>query len=135
MKGEPLNILRETEDFLKLDEAEYDLDPSRHSNSAATRRPMTGVGIFVSRAFSLIPNLVKSPVVRYLQKRDLNIYKLPMLSRKGSVFSLDNSHYLTCGEELCKELDLFESLTGFKTVAWKDEIRRRLDSQSVVSEH
>ena len=135
LKEEPLNVLRETEDFLKLDEAEYDLDPSRHSNSAATRRPMTGFGIFVSRAFSLIPNLVKSPVVRYLQKRDLNIYKLPMLSRKGSVFLLDNSHYLTCGEELCKELDLFESLTGFKTVAWKDEIRRRLDGRSAVSEH
>ena len=42
---------------------------------------------------------------------------------------------MTCGEELSNELDLFESLTGFETVAWKDEIRRRLDVQTGVSEH
>ena len=42
LRGESLDVLRETEEFLHLDEAEYDLSPSRHSNSAATRRPMTG---------------------------------------------------------------------------------------------
>ena len=135
LRGEPLDVLRETEGFLRLDVAEYDLDSSRHSNSAATRRPMTGFGNFVGGAFSLIPNAVKSPLVRYLQKRDLNIYKLPMLSKKGAVFPLDDSHYLTCGGELSDELDLFESLTGFKTVVWRDEISRRIDGQSAVSEH
>ena len=135
LRGESLDVLRETEEFLHLDEAEYDLSPSRHSNSAATRRPMTGFGIFASRAFSLIPNIIKSPLVRYLHNRDLNIYNLPILSRRGSVFPLETSHYMTCGEELSNELDLFESLTGFETVAWKDEIRRRLDVQTGVSEH
>ena len=127
LRGEPLDVLRETESFLQLDEAEYDLDSSRHSNSAGTRRPMTELGNFVSGAFSLIPNAIKSPLVRYLQKRDLNIYKLPILSRRGAVFPLDDSHYLTCGEELSDELELFESLTGFKTAAWRGEIRRCLD--------
>ena len=127
LRGEPLDVLRETESFLQLDEAEYDLDSSRHSNSAGTRRPRTELGNFVSGAFSLIPNAIKSPLVRYLQKRDLNIYKLPILSRRGAVFPLDDSHYLTCGEELSDELELFESLTGFKTAAWRGEIRRCLD--------
>jgi len=135
LREEPLDVLREAEGFLHLEGAEYDLVSSRHSNSAATRRPITGFGVFASRVFSLIPKMIKSPVVGYLQKRDLNIYKMPMLSRKGAVFPLDDSHYLTCGEELCKELDLFESLTGFKTLAWKDEISRRLDVQTVDSEH
>ena len=94
---------------------------------------MTAFGKIIGSVFSVIPGPVKLPIVRYLQKRDLNIYRLPILSRKGIMVPLDDSHYRICGEEMCGELELFESLTGFETSAWKEEIQRRIGNKGITS--
>ena len=76
--------------------------------------------------FSIIPTFIKSPIVRILQKRDLNIYNLPVLSTKGISHNIDSSDFKTCGNELLKELELFESISGFDTSHWREEINNQI---------
>ena len=125
MRREPEIILREIEGFLDIDNWSYDLNMNRHSNSAAGRRPISLFGRMARVFFSVIPRFIKSPIVSFLKKKDLNIYRLPLLSRKGVFDSLDDRHYAICGEELFSELVLFESLTGFDASVWKKLIERR----------
>jgi hypothetical protein len=78
--------------------------------------------------FSIIPKSVKGPIVRMLQKRDLNIYNFPLLSSKGITNKIDSSHFKICGNQLIEELELFESLTEFDTSHWRDEIQQNLNN-------
>tara|TARA_B100001029_G_scaffold174198_1_gene174022 strand:+ start:1922 stop:2740 length:819 start_codon:yes stop_codon:yes gene_type:complete len=125
MRGEPKLVLNEIGEFLGVENWEYEFDMDRHANSAEARRPLSGVGVAAGYLFSLIPNLLKRPIVGYLQKRDLNIYRLPILSRKGFFETLNDDHYRLCGEELREDLVYFGSQTGFDVSAWVNEIRRR----------
>jgi hypothetical protein len=122
MRREPETVLSEVEAFLGLGNHSYDLDPSRHANSATDRRPITAIGRLVRAAFSLIPNFAKRPIVSRLQARDINIYAAPVISRKAEKLSAGPEHYSICGESVCEDLGLFESLTGFDTSRWVDNI-------------
>ena len=122
LKSEPVNVLREIENFLQIPNFDYDIEESRHSNSAISRRPITSFGKLTKGIFSLIPELIKQPIVKILQKRDFNIYNLPILSNKGITHQLENRHYNICGEDLITELELFEELTGYDTKIWCNEI-------------
>jgi len=122
MRREPEAVLSEVEAFLGLDNHSYDLDPSRHANSATDRRPITTIGRLVRAAFSLIPNFAKRPIVTRLQARDINIYAAPVISRKAEKFSAGPEHYSICSDSVCEDLRLFESLTGFDTSRWVDNI-------------
>lgn len=126
MKSEPIEVVREVEGFLGIDEWDYDLKMDRHANTAASNRQVTGFGKLVEFAFSLIPRIVKSPIVMFLQRRDWNIYRLPILSVKDGYIPLDGRHYQTCGEELREEIALFGKLTGFDCSGWESEIRSHL---------
>jgi len=128
LKSKPLSVLREIEQFLNVESYDYNLNESRHSNSAISRRPMTSFGKLTRGAFSLIPEKLKLPIVRMLQKRDFNIYNLPILSKKGISLKLDNMHYNICGETLINELELLEDLTGFNTNIWQNEITNRINN-------
>ena len=120
-------ILEGIENFLQLDNYNFEFSHSRHSNSAAKRRPITGIGKLTRTIFSIIPTFIKSPIVRILQKRDLNIYNLPVLSTKGISHNIDSSDFKTCGNELLKELELFQSISGFDTTHWREEINHQLN--------
>ncbi|MCH2268894.1 sulfotransferase domain-containing protein [Candidatus Thalassarchaeum betae] len=122
MRSEPNAVLSEVEEFLGLDSNQYDLDPAKHANRASDRRPLTGVGRLVRAGFSLVPGFVKGPIVSRLQARDINIYAAPVMSRKAASYSAGQEHYAVCGEGLCEDLRLFESLTGFATEHWIDRI-------------
>jgi len=126
MRSEPLEVIREIEEFLGIDEWNYDLRMDRHANSAASNRRVSLLGRAAMLFFSLIPRMIKSPIVRFLQGRDWNIYRLPILSVKGEYVPLGKLHYLTCGEELCEELGLFGRLTGFDHSQWESHIRENL---------
>ncbi len=128
LKSNPNSSLIEIENFLDIENYNYNIEQSRHSNSAISRRPITSMGKLTRIFFSLFPNKLKLPIVETLQKRDLNIYSLPILSKKGIVNELGNIHYNICGEELIKELKLFEELTHFNTEIWRNEINRRISN-------
>jgi len=118
MRSRPIEILREIESFLDLNNHDYDTNMDRHSNSANRRRPISKLGILVRHVFSLIPRFIKGPIVRILQKRDLNIYSAPILSRKVPRLSPQEKHYRLCMPEITKEMDLLTELTGFGTSDW-----------------
>ena len=127
LRTNPTVILEGIENFLQLENYNFDTSHSRHSNSAAKRRPITGIGKLTRIFFSIIPTFIKSPVVRILQKRDLNIYNLPVLSTRGISHNIDSSDFKICGNELLKELELFESISGFNTTHWSEEINNQLN--------
>jgi len=89
---------------------------------------MTLVGKVTRLLFSIIPSFVKKPIVEKLQKRDFNIYNLPLLSKKGVTHSLNSKHYNTCGKEILQDLELFEKLTDFDTSQWSDQIKNQLNN-------
>lgn len=126
LKSNPISALREIENFLEIQNHEYNLDESRHSNSAASRRPITFLGKSARVIFSIIPDIIKLPIVKMLQKRDFNIYNLPILSKRGISHKLEDTHYKICGEELIEELEILQELTGFNVEIWCDEINRRI---------
>ena len=130
MRSEPIEVIREIEDFLGVDKWEYDLRMGRHENSAASNRRVSVFGNIAMLFFSLIPKIIKAPIIRFLQFRDWNIYRLPILSEKGEYVPLGESHYLTCGEELCKELVIFGKLTGFDCSNWESRIRSYLHEET-----
>ena len=126
LKSNPIDVLREIEGFLEIKKYDYILDESRHSNSAASRRPITFLGKSARIIFSIIPKTIKQPIIKILQKRDFNIYNLPILSKKGISYKLESLHYKICGKELIEELEILQKITGFDIDIWRDEISNRL---------
>ena len=126
LKSNPIDVLREIEGFLEIKKYDYILDESRHSNSAASRRPITFLGKSARIIFSIIPKTIKQPIIKILQKRDFNIYNLPILSKKGISHKLESLHYKICGKELIEELEILQKITGFDIDIWRDEISNRL---------
>ncbi|MBU38377.1 MAG: hypothetical protein CMA59_02500 [Euryarchaeota archaeon] len=130
MRSEPMAVVREVEGFLGVEEWDYDVKMDRHANAASSNRKSTAIGNLVMFCFSLVPKFVKSPVVKFLQRRDWNIYRLPVLSTEEEYVPLGDLHFSTCGGELCDELSLFGSLTGFDHSEWENQIRTRIGSVS-----
>jgi hypothetical protein len=122
MRVEPHAVLREVEEFLGLDGHNYNLNSGRHSNSASARRPITAIGKAVKAIFSLIPGVIKGPIVRRLRAKDINIYAAPIFSRKPDKLPAAEHHYSICGQSTSKDLRKFESLTGFQTDHWVSKI-------------
>lgn len=128
LRNNSLQILKEIETFLEISNFAYDLSSNRHANSAASRRPISVIGKIVRVLFLAFPQIVKRPIVQFLQKRDINIYNFPLLSSKGQNHTIDSEAYVICGKELIKELELFQQLTDFSTVEWIEQIHKQIES-------
>ena len=118
LRTRPVEVLRELEQFLGLSHHEYNIDMSRNSNSASRRRPMSAIGKTVRLVFSLVPELIKGPVVRVLQKRDLNIYNAPILSSAVPQLKPQEEHFRICEKTVSEEVQLLSKLTGFESKGW-----------------
>jgi hypothetical protein len=122
MKNKQKETLQKIEHFLGLEPYNYDLEMIKNANKASDRRPLTFVGNVLKKIFSSIPNFLKSPIVKRLQNKDINIYSVPIISSKGKPHEITNLHYSVCHEEIMEDLVLFESITGFSTKKWIDII-------------
>ena len=122
MKNEQRETLQKIEQFLELEPHNYNLEMIKDANKASNRRPLTLVGDVLKKIFSSIPNFLKSPIVKRLQNRGINIYSAPIISSKGKPHQITSSHYLVCQGEIMDDLVLFESITGFSTKKWIDII-------------
>ena len=72
----------------------------------------------------MVPRFLKGPLISMLQKRGVNIYKMPVLSKGRIVREVpDISELGALTEELQADLELLEALTGFDTSAWRIENR------------
>ena len=120
LRTRPKEVLSELNEFLGLPRHDYNIDMKRESNSASSRRPMSATGKIVRTIFSYVPGLLKGPIVRILEKRNLNIYKAPILSKKVQVLKPQNEHYRICDKTVSKEVKLLSKITGFEAKGWME---------------
>ena len=73
MKIEPVLVLDEIEHFLNLESYNYNIDLSKHANTANNRKKLSTIGKILQKSFSLVPMFLKGPLVRRLQANDINI--------------------------------------------------------------
>ena len=128
MKIEPILVLDEIEQFLSLDSYNYNIDLSKHANSAKNRNiKLSSIGKIVQKLFSLIPIFLKGPLVRRLQAKDINIYTNPLISNEIKINKITNSNYKICSDIVIKDLKLFEEITNFSTKHWIEEIEYQIN--------
>jgi hypothetical protein len=118
MRDEPEKVLIEINNFLMITPYQYETSTSKHANSASSRGPITIIGKSVRLFFSLVPKIIKNPIVKSLQRRDLNIYRIPLMSKRAKVVSVGPEHYSTCANRIHSDLEVFKSLTNFDTKSW-----------------
>ena len=122
MKNKQKETLHKIEQFLELESHNYDLEMIKNANKASDRRPLTILGNILKKTLSLVPTILKSPIVKRLQNKGINIYSAPIISSKGKPHEITNLHYSICHEEIMEDLVLFDSITGFSTKKWIDII-------------
>ena len=84
---------------------------------------MTRLGSVFKRVIRLIPQNIRGGLARPLQKRSLNIYDLPLISKRGESSTLTEEYYRMCAEEVVPDMEEFEAITGFPTQQWVDSFR------------
>ena len=98
----------------------FDLDAVHNSNTAADRRPITLFGRLFRFAASLLPGFIKGPIVRRLQARGTNVYKLPVLSSSApQKREISDAQRALLAEQVNVDLSLLEESTGFTVEQWK----------------
>ena len=120
LRTRPKEVLSELDGFLGLPGYHYNIDMNRESNSASARRPKTAIGNMVRTFFSYVPHLLKGPIVRILEKRKLDIYKAPILSKKVQVHQPQKEHYKVCDKIVSEEVKLLSRITGFEAKGWME---------------
>lgn len=125
LRNSPELVLRDIDSHLGIDEYEYDLERGGKSNESRNRRAVTGVGVAFKRVVRFIPESTRNILSMPLQKRSINIYDLPIISREGEASQLGSEHYNTCATEVISDLERFEVVSGFSTSHWVEGIRRK----------
>lgn len=122
MKSNPNEVLDNISKHLGLPRYEYDLTTNINSNRSMDRRKPTIIGSLVKYAVSLIPESIRIKLSKPLQKRSINIYNLPLVSRGTKHPKIESRDYLYCSEQVISDLVEFEDITGFKTSHWINRI-------------
>lgn len=126
MKIEPVLVLDEIEHFLNLESYNYNIDLSKHANTANNRKKLSTIGKILQKSFSLVPMFLKGPLVRRLQANDINIYTNSMISKEIKTNKITNINYKICSDIIIKDLILFEKITNFSTKHWIEEIEYQI---------
>ena len=97
----------------------FDFDSVHNANTAADRRPMTVFGRLFRFTASLLPGFIKGPIVRKLQTRGVNVYKMPVLSSKAPAKrTITDQQRALLAEVVNPDLGLLEKSTGFDCSNW-----------------
>tara|TARA_B100001113_G_scaffold34031_1_gene24169 strand:+ start:348 stop:1235 length:888 start_codon:yes stop_codon:yes gene_type:complete len=119
MRHSPQDVLNQVCAHIGVGSYVFDLGAVHNANTASDRRPITALGRFFRFAAGLLPKFVKRPIVKWLQSRGTNVYKLPLLSRKAPPkrhISAEQRNLLA--QEVNDDLVLLEELTNFDTSKW-----------------
>lgn len=128
MKNNPKSVIYNIEEFLGVNHQQYINLESNNSNRASDRRIKSDFGKKVSTLASKIPFFLKAPLVYPLQRLGINIYKSKLLTSKNPSYSMEQKYYTTCGEEISKDLELFQKITKFRTEHWTKIISENLET-------
>lgn len=123
MRVKPEEVLGEITSHFGLPHYDYDYEATRGANTSRSRRGMTRLGYVFKRVVRLIPQSIRGTLARPLQKRSLNIYDLPLISKRGEAAPLTEENYRMCAEEVVPDMEKFEAITGFPTQHWVDAFR------------
>ena len=119
MRKEPLGVLKEICEHIGVDDYAFNLEMVHNANVASDRRPITLFGRLFRGVASLLPNFVKGPIVKRLQRKGVNVYKMPMLSSKApEKREITDEQRLLLSESVNADLALLEELTGFSNSDW-----------------
>ena len=128
MKNNPKSVIYNIEKFLGVNHQQYINLESNNSNRASDRRIKSDFGKKVSTLASKIPFFLKAPLVYPLQRLGINIYKSKLLTSKNPSYSMEQKYYTICGEEISKDLELFQKITKFRTEHWTKIISENLET-------
>ena len=128
MKNNPKSVIYNIEEFLGVNHQQYINLESNNSNRASDRRIKSDFGKKVSTLASKIPFFLKAPLVYPLQRLGINIYKSKLLTSKNPNYSMEQKYYTICGEEISKDLELFQKITKFRTEHWTKIISENLET-------
>ena len=119
MRSEPGVVLSEIVEHLGVAKFDFTLSSVHNANTAADRRPITLFGKLFKGVASVIPGIIKGPIVKSLQSRGVNVYKLPVLSskRKGRD-GPSEADMVAMKEDVRADLDVLEEVTGFDASIW-----------------
>ena len=119
MRTEPGVVLAEVEEHLGIVGFEFNLGEVRTSNTASDRRPLTWFGKLFKGLASIIPGIIKQPLVNSLQGRGINVYRMPVLSsqRKERIGPVE-SEMEQMKNDIQQDLIILKQLTGFETSDW-----------------
>jgi hypothetical protein len=123
MRGKPEEVLGEVTSHFGLPRYNYDFKATREANTSRSRRGMTHLGSVFREVVRLIPQSIRGSLARPLQKRSLNIYDLPLISKRGESSTLTEEYYRMCAKEVVPDMEKFEAITGFHTQHWLDLFR------------
>ena len=120
MRHEPVAVLTEVCAHLGVDEYAFDFDAVHNANTAADRRPITFFGRIFRFTASLLPGFLKGPIVRRLQARGTNVYKMPVLSSEAPEKRvISDAQRALLAEQVNADLTLLEGATGFDASGWR----------------
>lgn len=119
MRKEPLGVLKEICEHIGVDDYAFNLEMVHNANVASDRRPITLFGRLFRGVASLLPNFVKGPIVKRLQRKGVNVYKMPVLSSTApEKREITDEQRLLLSESVNADLTLLEELTGFSNSDW-----------------
>ena len=119
MRHEASMVLEEVCNHLSISSHSFDLDSVHNANTAADRRPMTVFGRLFRFTASLLPGFIKGPIVRRLQARGVNVYKMPVLSSKAPAKrEITDVQRNLLAKEVNADLALLEESMGFDCSKW-----------------
>jgi hypothetical protein len=121
MREEADLVLKEVLEHLDLETHDFHLSSVHNANVAEDRRPLTIFGTCFRFAASLIPGLIKRPLVGYLQGRGVNVYKMPVLSKARPARAAPTAEQRAEMEaEVVSDVAELRRLTGFDIGYWSD---------------
>ena len=119
MRYSASEVLEDVCNHLLVDSHSFNFDLVKNANTAADRRPITAFGRIFRFSAGLLPGFIKAPIVRGLQSRGINVYKLPVLSAKSaSKRAITEEQRALLAPEINADLELLEESMGFDCSKW-----------------
>ena len=119
MRHDASTVLEEVCNHLSISSHSFDFDSVYNANTAADRRPITLFGRVFRFTASLLPGFIKGPIVRRLQTRGVNVYKMPVLSSKAPAKrAITDEQRALLAESVNADLGLLEKSPGFDCSNW-----------------
>jgi hypothetical protein len=120
MRYNASEVLEDVCNHLSVPSRSFNFNLVKNANTAADRRPITAFGRMFRITAGLLPGFIKAPIVRGLQSRGINVYKLPVLSAKSaSKRAITEEQRALLAPDINADLELLEDSMGFDCSKWR----------------